>query len=234
MPLTVAMPVYNEEGAIALAVDDVQRDVLDRVPGAELVVVNDGSRDGTGALLDGIADRDARVRVIHQANRGHGGALMAALSEARGEYVFLVDSDRQIPLDRFADAWSRIDAGRDGVFGVRHRRQDPVIRMGLTKLIRVVIRVLFGVDIRDANIPYKLLRRSLWQEARACIPDGTLAPSLFLAIFVRLRGYDVAEVDVGHRERDTGEVSIRRLKLLKFCARGFRQLLVFRRCVRHG
>jgi dolichol-phosphate mannosyltransferase len=229
IPLSVVMPVYNEEDAIVAAVDDVQRLVLDHVPGAELVVVNDGSRDGTGPLLDAAAAKDPRVRAIHQKNTGHGGALMAALGEARGEFVFLLDSDRQIPLDDFPNAWRAIVSGHDGVFGVRRSRHDPLLRLYLTAVIRAVVRLLFGVQLYDANVPYKLLRRKIWSEARALVPDGTLAPSLFLAIIAKRRGYDIVEIDVAHKERDTGEVSIRRLKLLKFCAKGLSQMLTLRR-----
>jgi dolichol-phosphate mannosyltransferase len=234
MRLSVTMPVYNEEGAIAAAVDEVRRDVLDLVPDSELVVVNDGSKDGSAAVLDRLAADDSRVRVIHQANRGHGGALMAALTAARGEYVFLVDSDRQIPLADFRRAWDEVERGRDGVFGVRRQRHDPTLRLHLTRWVRRGIHALFGVRITDANVPYKLLRRSIWEQARAHIPDGTLAPSLFLAIYVRRFGFDVVELDVSHRERTTGVVSIRRWKLAKFCGRGFRQLLDFRRSLRHA
>ena len=94
------------------------------------------------------------------------------------------------------------------------------------------MRVLFGVRLYDANVPYKLLRKSIWDEARPLVPDGTLAPSLFLAIIAKRSGYDIVELDVTHKERNTGEVSIRRLKLLKFCARGLSQLLALRRRVR--
>jgi hypothetical protein len=100
-------------------------------------------------------------------------------------------------------------------------------------LISGVIRWWFGVRLADANVPYKLLRRSVWQEASACIPAGTLAPSLFLAIHAKARGHDILEIDVPHKERQTGEVSIKRLKLLKFCAAGLRQMSAFRRCL-HG
>jgi dolichol-phosphate mannosyltransferase len=229
--LSVVMPVYNEQDAIVEAVAEVQRHVLDHVTGSELVVVNDGSRDRTGALLDSAAAKDPRVRVIHQPNTGHGGAVMAALGAARGEYVFLLDSDRQIPLDDFPKAWREIAAGRDAVFGVRRRRHDPALRLYLTVVIRAAVRLLFGVRLYDANVPYKLLRKSIWEEARPLVPDGTLAPSLFLAIIAKRRGHDIVELDVTHKERNTGEVSIRRLKLLKFCARGLSQLLTLRRRV---
>ncbi len=115
VPLSVIMPTYNEQQAIVPAVAEVQRHVLDRVAGAELIVVNDGSRDDTGRLLDDTAATDSRVRVIHQENRGHGGALIAGLSAARGDYIFLIDSDRQIPLDEFSSAWAEVAAGREAV-----------------------------------------------------------------------------------------------------------------------
>ena len=230
--LSVVMPVYNEEGAIVAAVDEVKQCVLSLIPESELVVVNDGSRDGTGRLLDAAAADDPRIRVIHQPNGGHGAALLSGLKAATGEYVFLIDSDRQIPLDNFKAAWTEVTAGRDAVFGVRRRRYDPVLRLYLSRLIRHSVNVLFRINLRDANAPYKLFRRGIWTEARDCVPDGTLAPSLFLAIAAKSRGYNILEIDVTHKERDTGEVTLRKFKLLKFCARGLGQMLGLIRRVR--
>jgi len=231
-PLTVVMPAYNEEGAIVDAVADVQTHVLDLVPGAELMVVNDGSRDGTEAILDGIVAEDGRVRAIHQKNTGHGGAVMRGLSEARGHYVMLIDSDRQIPLDSFGRFWEEAKKGRDAVFGVRTIRHDAKIRIILTRIVRKTLGLLFATRLHDANVPYKLLKRDLWESASRFIPEGTLAPSLFLAVYARVSGADIAEIEVTHLDRATGEVSIKRWKLFKFCWVAFRQLLAFRRQVR--
>lgn len=230
--LTVIMPVYNEEGAIAQAVEEVQRHVLDHVPGSELVVVDDGSRDATGRLLDAAASIDRRIDVIHRPNGGHGAALLTGLEAARGEYIFLIDSDRQIPLNDFAAAWDKVMEGHDAVFGVRRRRFDPAFRIYLSRLVRESVNVLFRVRLQDANVPYKLFRRAIWNDARECVPEGTLAPSLFLAIVAKSRGYRILEVDVTHKERNTGEVSLRRVKLLKFCARGLGQMIRLIRRVR--
>ena len=142
------MPVYNEEGAIVSAVDEVKQHVLQLIPDSELVVVDDGSRDGTGRLLDDAAAADARIKVIHQPNGGHGAALLRGLNAAQGEYVFLIDSDRQIPLDSFKSAWAEVTAGRDAVFGVRRRRYDPVLRLYLSRLIRHSVNVLFRVNLQ--------------------------------------------------------------------------------------
>jgi len=230
--LSVVMPAYNEADGIAVAVDAVRAHVLDRVPSSELVVVNDGSRDQTGALLDAMAARDARIRVVHKSNGGHGPAIMTGLASASGDYVFLIDSDNQIPLEDFAPLWAAVEGGRDGAFGVRRVRHDAEMRKVLTVVIRVALSLLFGVRVYDANVPFKVIRRSLWDAARPLIPDGTLAPSLFLAVFALRGRFDVAFVDVSHKDRETGTVSIRRWKLIKFCARALRQLLDFRSALR--
>jgi dolichol-phosphate mannosyltransferase len=226
-PLSVIMPAYNEAECIADAVAEVRRDVLDLVPEAELVVVNDGSKDRTGTILDDLAAADPRVRVIHQPNGGHGRALRTGLDAAQGEYLFLIDSDRQIPQAAFADLWEEAKRG-DGAFGIRVKRNDPALRLALTRVVRNSLALLFGVKLYDANIPFKVIRRAVWEKARPLIPADTLAPSLFLAVFAVRTGCKLVFREVSHRERETGVVSIRRWKLLKFCARAFRQMIAFR------
>lgn len=228
-PLSVIMPAYNEEGAIGEATAEVREWVLDKIPGAELVVVNDGSRDKTGAMLDEIAKADPRVRVIHKPNGGHGPALRTGLDAATGDCLFLIDSDRQIPLSAFAPLWDAVQSGRDGAFGVRAHREDPTLRLWLTKVVRGSIPLLFGVRVRDSNVPYKVFKRRLWDEAKPLIPPDTLAPSLFLAVFAAKKKFDIATLPIPHRERQTGVVSIRRWKLFKFCWKAFGQLMEFRR-----
>jgi glycosyltransferase involved in cell wall biosynthesis len=229
--LSVVMPAYNEEGGIREAVEAVRTHVFGLVPDAELVVVNDGSRDRTGPILDALAAQDARIRPVHKANGGHGPALMTGLQNARGEFVFLIDSDNQIPLERFSSLWQQIQGGCDGAFGVRRVRKDAWLRRVLTSVIRVSLFALFGVWIHDANVPFKIIRRTTWDDARAFIPSDTLAPSLFLSVYATRRRLQIAFVDVPHKDRETGTVSIRRWKLIKFCAKAFRQLLAFRRAL---
>ncbi len=226
--LSIVMPAYNEEGGITDAVRAVQEHVFTVVPNAELVAVNDGSRDQTGVILDDLAARDPRVRPVHKKNGGHGPALITGLAAARGQYIFLIDSDNQIPLESFADGWRQVQNGYDAAFGVRKVRNDARLRRVLTRVIRASLTLLFGVHLRDANIPFKLFRRELWSDAERLIPSDTLAPSIFFAIHARRRGAKIALIDVEHRDRTTGEVSIKRWKLIKFCARALRQLLAFR------
>jgi len=230
--LTVIMPAYNEEEAIREAVDEVREFVLERIPDSELLVINDGSKDATGAIVDELAGADTRIRVITKQNAGHGPALITGLEAATSDRVFLVDSDQQMPLASMMELWTAMNEGYDAAFGVRRKRDDPALRLWLTAVIRKALVGLFGVRMQDANVPYKLFRRDTWEAARAHIPEDTLAPSIFLAMYMKRRGLRIAEIDVPHRERQTGEVSIKRWKLIKFCARGFSQMLDFRRSIR--
>jgi glycosyltransferase involved in cell wall biosynthesis len=226
--LSVIMPAYNEEDGVETAVRAVQEHVFRVVPNAELVAVNDGSRDNTGAILDQLSAADPRVHAVHKKNGGHGPALITGLDTARGDYIFLIDSDNQIPLESFAALWQQVQSGYDAAFGVRRVRNDARLRRVLTRLIRTSLTLLFGVRLRDANIPFKVFRRELWRAAEPFIPADTLAPSIFFAVHAARTGAKIAFVEVGHRDRTTGTVSIRRWKLIKFCARAWRQLLAFR------
>jgi glycosyltransferase involved in cell wall biosynthesis len=221
------MPAYNEAACIAEAVAEVRRCVLDQVSDSELVVVNDGSKDNTGAILDRLASLDPRISVVHQPNGGHGRALRAGMDAAGGKYFFLIDSDRQIPLEAFTPLWQDGQAA-DGAFGMRVRRNDPGFRLFLTRMIRHTVGLLFGIRIYDANVPFKIIRREIWEAARPLIPEDTLAPSLFVAIYAAWAGCKIRLQEVSHRERETGTVSIRRWKLIKFCARALRQLVALR------
>jgi len=225
--LSVIMPVFNEEGSIALAVEEVRQHILNRVEDSELIVVDDGSRDSTAGILKSFAALDKRIRVLSQENGGHGKALLTGLLEARGEYLFLLDSDRQIPAEAFSLLWSRLN-GCDGILGVRVNRRDPLLRLWLSRMIQVVVELLLQVKLFDANCPFKLLRRSCWELSRRLLAPGTLAPSLFLAILLKRGGMKMREVEVPHQERPSGIVSIRRWRLLKFCWIAFWQLIRFR------
>ncbi len=230
--LTIIMPAYNEEGCIRDAVRDVGEAVLTAVPNAVLLVVNDGSRDRTGVILDEIAREHANVDILHQENGGHGSALLAGLARANAEYILLLDSDRQIPLTDFAAHWEQ--RRPDTVLcGVRTNRCDPGHRLLLTRLVRLAIRVLFGRTLNDGNVPYKLVPAPAWERIRPLLPPDTLTPSLFLAIAAaRDPQIQLVEVPVAHLPRRSGKVSLVSWRLVRFCFRAGVQLLQLRRELR--
>ena len=225
--LTVVLPVYNEEAAIELALEEIRTRILDTLPGSDCLVIDDGSTDSTPLILRRVSELDPRVIVIRQENAGHGAAVRTGMEQSRGDVLFLLDSDRQIPIDAFASLW-KASQGHEGAFGVRAVRSDPMTRVLLSRLIALTIRALFGIPLRDANVPFKVFLKSLWLECRDLIPEGTLAPSMFLAIHARSRMREIVEIEVPHAPRRSGVGSLRPLRLVTFCARGFVQIVAFR------
>ena len=160
MLVTLALPAFDE----APNIDTVARDALAALDSAhvdgELLLVDDGSTDGTGALMNAIATRDRRVRVVHHpANRGFSGAMTTALREARGEWVFLAPADGQVDLrelTRFLAA--RSDA--DIVVGVRSHRVERIGRVLLSRAFHGIAKTLFPLPLAEFSSVF-LFRRSL-------------------------------------------------------------------------
>lgn len=226
--LDVVMPVYNEEGCIREVVARLHEIVLGRIPGARLLAVDDGSRDGTPAILDGLAASLEGVEVLHKPNGGHGDAVLHGLRRTRAEWLFLIDSDNQFEIQDFWKLWE-VRESADLLMGVRVARHDPWLRLVITRLLRFGLRLLFHVRLRDANVPFKLMRREVWEGVVPLLPETVRTPSIFIAVAAARQGRRIVEMPVAHYERRTGTVSIRKWKLLKFCWRSFGELLAFRR-----
>ena len=228
MALAIVMPAYNESECIERVVKS-WLGVLDQVSGC-IIVVNDGSRDNTGAILDGLARNEPRLKVVHQTNAGHGAAVMRGYQEAlkSGErYIFQTDSDDQfIPAD-FTKLWELRERS-PFLMGYRLKRSDAFVRKIVTRVVRVLNFLFFGVWLRDSNIPFRLMRAEFLSELLPLIPPGVFAPNIILTVLAAKAGAALHEVPITHLDRTTGTVSIRKWKLFKVCVRSARELLRFR------
>ncbi len=225
--LSIVMPAYNEEVAIAAAIEDILRDVAPAVGVAEIVVVNDGSKDRTGAILKDLAAREPRLKVIDRANGGHGPALITGLNAASGENLLLLDSDRQIALDDFAAAWAAFKDA-DALIGIRAARKDGLLRAVISRSMRLTLRLMFGRVPRDPNIPFKLVKRADWRRAAPAIGDDNPLPSVLLALHLARSGARIVQYPIRHRAREGSVSELRGWKLMKFCMLAGRTLIAFR------
>jgi glycosyltransferase involved in cell wall biosynthesis len=226
------MPVYNEEGCIAHVIAEWLAEFTRNFgQNFRLVVVNDGSRDKTSEILDGLARDEPRLQVIHQANTGHGGALLRAYGAAlryQPEYVFHVDSDDQFRPEDFRKLWDR-RAESPCILGHRAVRHDALHRLVITRFLRLVLLLMYGETIKDSNVPFRLVKADFLRQALEVIPASTFAPNIFLAVLGSRSGANLMNVPVSHADRKTGKVSIVRWKLIKVCHRCVKELLAFRR-----
>lgn len=226
--LTVVMPAYNEEGCIEAVVREWHGGVVAGIPGARMLVVDDGSRDATGAILDRLASELPALSVVHQINAGHGAALLSAYGMcADDEYVFQVDSDGQfLPAD-FGKLWER-RAESGFITGYREVRYDSPVRLFVTRALRLMLAALFGADCKDANIPFRLMEGHALQKLLSHVPKGVFIPNIFLSLLAARSGYDIMEIPVTHLPRVTGKVSIANLRLVRVLARCVGELASFR------
>ncbi len=229
--LSVVVPVHDEERTIAALVEDLERDVVPGVAGAEVIVVDDASTDATPGILAALREGRPWLRVERlEPNVGHGRAVRHGLELARGEWIFGLDSDGQFVVADFALLWREREEG-DLVLGVRERRHDPRHRLILSRTVAVVSSLLAGSRIRDANTPFRLLRRRAWDDLRPTLDPAALAPNVLVTVGAGLRGWPVVEVPVTHLARAGGPSTLRSLRLLRFSLRGLGQLLAYRRRV---
>ena len=202
--LSVAAPCFNEEESIAAVVAEWDA-ILARIPRpTEIVLCNDGSTDGTAGILEALAPRYPRLRVVSfERNGGYGRALSAAIDATRGEYVATIDSDGQFDLADALDLLAELEGGGyDCVTGWRKGKKDSLFRVAADRGLNRLVRLMFGVPLRDTNCALKVARgevlRGLRIEARG-FPTPT-------EICVRLhaQGRRVGEAGVAHRERAGG------------------------------
>ena len=204
--LTFFFPAYNEEANIEQTVARALADIGPLVESLEVLAIDDGSTDETPRLADELAAADPRVRVVHQTNRGYGGALQAGFANGQGELIAFSDGDLQFDLaevkrllDRLADRSRPVDA----VIGYRIKRRDPFHRLVIAKTYNAIVSVLFGLRVRDIDCAMKLFRREVFDGLRLDAEGPFLSAELLIKL--NARGVKMDQVGVTHYPRLAGE-----------------------------
>jgi glycosyltransferase involved in cell wall biosynthesis len=151
LPLSVFFPAYNDEASLPALVDKTI-EVVERVTNDyEVIVVNDGSRDGTAAVLETLRQKYApHLSVVtHAENRGYGAALRSGFAAARKQFVFYTDGDGQYDVGELPRLIELMDGDTGLVNGYKLERHDPWHRIAIGFLYNRFARRLFGVQLRD-------------------------------------------------------------------------------------
>lgn len=227
--LSVVMPAYNEAEIIESTVREWHDEVIRRVPGAELIVVNDCSTDGTGEVLDRLSRSVAALRIVTpERNGGHGRALRIGFDRATNDWIFQTDSDRQHRASDFWTLWERRETN-DFVMGVRAARADGLLRRIITRVMQLANLALWGQWIRDANCPFKLMRREALEAVLRRVPRESFIPMVMVSVLARRMRYRVAEVEIQHLARRGGHQSLRGVtRWARVGSRCLRQLIAWR------
>lgn len=224
--LSCFFPAFNEEENIAAVIEEALAILPRFADEFEVIVVDDGSSDRTGEVVDDYARGDDRVRLVtHEVNRGYGEALRSGLHAARGGAVFFTDADRQFHLDdiaRLLDAY----ATSPFVVGYRLKRNDPKHRLFVARVYHATLKAVFGLRVRDVDCAFKLLDRSALDPIRPDLESRSAFISPELLIRAQMAGVEIREVGVPHYPRAAGRPKGATPKVI---ARTIKEIFVMRR-----
>ena len=200
--VSITVPVFNEVGAIGALYESTRKVMESCGRPWEIVFVNDGSSDGSGEALDGIADHDPRVRVVHfRRNFGQTAAMMAGFDFARGEVVIPMDGDAQNDPADIPRMLEKIDEGFDVVSGWRKDRQDNALQRNIPSIMaNRMISAVSGVSLHDFGCSLKAYRAEVIKGVRLY---GEM--HRFLPIYAKWHGARITEIPVNHYARQTGK-----------------------------
>jgi glycosyltransferase involved in cell wall biosynthesis len=212
--LSVFFPAYNDAPSLPALVGKTMEVLREHVEDYEVIVVNDGSYDNTGEVLDELRDRYAPyLRVItHPQNRGYGGALRTGLSSAKKEFVFYTDGDGQYDVGELPDLLRLCGPKTGLVNGFKLERHDPAHRIWIGNVYNFCARLLFRIRIHDIDCDYRLIRRSLLDKMQLTSTSGTICVELVRKL--ELSGCEVREVGVHHFARLHGKSQFFRVRSL--------------------
>jgi glycosyltransferase involved in cell wall biosynthesis len=221
--ISAVMPAFNEEANLEQSVGRMARALETNARGFEIIVVDDGSQDGSAAVLERLKGAHPSLRVIrHPVNRGYGAALRSGFGAARFAWIFLMDADNQ-----FDPAEVELLVARAGdadiVAGYRKHRRDPLLRQLNAWAFFTLVRLLFGRLVRDVNCAFRLTRRDVLSRM-ALHSEGALINTEMLVLARQLHAR-IVEVPVHHYPRTAGKQTGANVAVV---LKAFRELLAFR------
>ncbi|MEO8208588.1 MAG: glycosyltransferase family 2 protein [Chloroflexota bacterium] len=224
--LSYFFPAHNEAENLRGLVEEALAVLPGLAAAFEIVIVDDGSRDETPGIADGLAAEDHRVRVVHHPrNRGYGAALRSGFAAARHDLIAFTDGDRQFHIEDLGRLIERLAAGdADAVVGYRIKRADPLVRTVYARAYRLANRIFFGLRVTDVDCACKLFRRDSLAGIRV-ESDGAFF-SAELLIKLREAGARVVEIGVPHYPRTAGSPTGARPKVVIRAIRDFWSLRI--------
>lgn len=217
--LYIVVPAYNESANIKQLVDDWYP-ILEKYNGnneSRLVVIDDGSRDNTYALLCELAKDRPLLEPITKPNGGHGATVLYGYRyaiENNADYVFQTDSDGQTNPNEFHQFWENREK-YDAIIGNRVVRGDGAQRKFIENTVCLLLKIIFGVKVLDANAPYRLMKTSLVKKYINKLPKDFNIPNIMFTTYFVYFEEKVEFIEITFKPRQGGVNSINVIKIIK-------------------
>ncbi len=218
------MPAYNEEENIKNVVSDWYP-VVEKY-GMNLIVANDGSKDSTYSILRELKKQFPLLIPIDKPNSGHGATLSYLYDYAinnGADYIFQTDSDGQTLPQDFGQMYDKI-RDYDFIIGNRKQRQDGFSRVVVTKVLKAVLRIIFGVKVPDANTPFRLMQTERLKEVLKYIPKDFFLTNVAISAVAVKKSEKITFMPITFRTRQGGINSINIKKIIKIGIKALKEL----------
>ncbi|MDD2458209.1 MAG: glycosyltransferase family 2 protein [Eubacteriales bacterium] len=233
--LYMVLPAYNEEATIAAVAREWHAVLVQQGgPDSRLMILDDGSKDQTAAILQGLQNELPQLLVITKPNSGHGSTIRmgyALALEQGADYIFQTDSDGQTEPGEFACLWREREHFA-ALIGHRVHRGDGPARVLVAFVLRTLILLLFGVSVTDANTPFRLIRRDALSTCLKQIPEGFFLTNALMSVLLARHQLPVRYVPITFHPRQAGKNSIRLSKIVPIGWRALREFWQVRRSLR--
>ena len=221
----IVLPIYNEEKIIEKVVNNLIRNTSKFDP--MILLINDGSKDNTKHKIKKYENK-RNIVIINKDNEGHGQTVLHGYNYAlrkKCDYIFQLDSDDQFFTEDI-EKILRLKSNEDLIIGKRLERKDQLIRLIITQIMKFIIFIRHGVIIKDSNSPFRLIKSEFLLRNISKI-NNSMIPNVLISI-IAAKNKNLKFIDVRHKERQTGEVSIKKWKLFVFCLKSFKEIIQFK------
>ncbi len=228
--LYIVIPAYNEEENIEKVVEDWYQVIKSHNGGqnSRLIVIDDGSKDNTYAILQKIAETSPLLVPLHKKNGGHGDTLLFGYHYAirhGADYIFQTDSDGQTNPNEFEEFWSK-RKDFNAIFGNRKRRGDGTGRYLIEKILCLILWLQFGIVVPDSNAPFRLMKASYVKKYMEFLPEHYNLPNVMLVALGIYFQDNIKFMEITFQSRQGGKNSINFSKIIKI---GSKALIDFAR-----
>lgn len=210
--ITIAIPAYNEEECVEWVVKDIFKSLPKYFKDFEVVVVDDGSRDKTGVILDKLATTYKKLRVIHQKNGGYSQAMWTGIKASKKEFIAYMPADGQFLIEDMRHCFE-VMKNNDLVLGYRGGRSDYTPkRIFFSYGFLLILLILFDIKYMDVGWVH-IWRTKKVQKLKLIAMGGIFILTEILVRFKKL-GYKIIEAPSYYRPRRAGEVKNAKLKVV--------------------
>jgi len=219
------MPVYNEEEAIAGVIQEWQQELdASKVPYI-FCILNDGSKDNTLHILKNFEQQYPNIRIVDKPNTGHGQSCIYGYKlalEQGADWILQIDSDGQCDPQYFSQFIQEMGNNK-AVYGQRTTRDDGFNRMVISRFVSLFTFVATGIWIKDANVPYRLIHKSVMKDLVDKVPKDFHLANIYVSVLSR-KQEKIKWVPIHFRKRSGGVASVKTFSFMKHGLKLFQQL----------